>query len=149
MRLIQLVRGHLSVQRMVICGLAGLLVFYHTYTLFDLYLGSGTDLYQGGSGNAHPRFEHVQSVLRVAIIVSLILVVMNSRSGLYAMWAAISSLVATHYWALFFDLPFRFLDDRHPLSYLKGFIIPTVITILYYSMNSQKNARKSRAAGEA
>ncbi len=149
MRLIQFVRGHLSVRRIVICGLAGLLIFYHTYTLFDLYLGSGTDLYQGGIENAHPRFENVQSVLRVTIILSLILVVMNSRLALYAMWAAISSLVATHYWAFFFDLPFHFLDGRHPLSYLKGFIIPTVITILFYSMNSQRNSRKSSAAGEA
>ena len=74
---------------------------------------------------------------------------MNRRFALYAMWAAISALIATHYWAFFFDLPFRFLDGRHPLSYLKGFIIPTMITFLYFSMNSQRNARKSIAAGEA
>ena len=149
MRLIQFVRGHLPVQQIFICGLAGLLIFYHTYTLFDLYLGSGTDLYQGGSGTTHLRFGHVQSVLRVTIILSLILVVMNRRFALYAMWVAISSLVATHYWALFFDLPFRFLDSRHPLSYLKGFIIPTVITILCYSINSKRTSRKSSAAREA
>lgn len=149
MRLIQFVRGHLPVQRIVICGLAGLLIFYHTYTLLDLYLGSGTDLYQGGGRHAHPRFEYVQSALRVTIILSLVLVVMNRRFALYAMWAAISSLVATHYWAFLFDLPFRFLDDRHPLSYLKGFIIPTVITILYYSMHPQQSSHKSTAASEA
>ena len=149
MRIIQLVRRHFPVQRLVICALAGLLIFYHTYTLFDLYFGSGTDLYGGGSRNTHPLFENAQSILRMMIIFSLILVILNRRFGLYGMWVAISALIATHYWAFFFDLPFRFLDGRHPLSYLKGFIIPTVITFLYLSMNSQRNAQKSSAAGEA
>lgn len=141
MRLVQLVRRHFPVRRIVICALAGLLIFYHTYTLFDLYFGSGTDLYGGRSGNAYPLFEHTQSILRVMIVFSLVLVVMNRRFALFGMWAAISALVATHYWAFFFDLPFRFLDGRHPLSYLKGFIIPTVISLLYFSVNSQRNSR--------
>ena len=146
---IQFFRAHLQVRRIVICGLAGLLIFYHTYTLFDLYLGSGTDLYQSGSENVHLRFEHVQSFLRVAIILSLCFVAMNKKFALYAMWATISSLIATHYWAHFFNLPFHFLDGRHPLSYMKGFIIPTVITILFYSMNSQRNSRNPSTASEA
>ena len=149
MRLVQLVRRHFPVRRVVICALAGLLIFYHTYTLFDLYFGSGTDLYGGGSGNAYPLFEHTQSILRVIIVFSLVLVVMNRRFALYGMWAAISALVATHYWAFFFDLPFLFLDGRHPLSYLKGFIIPTVISLLYFSVNSQRNSREPSAASEA
>jgi hypothetical protein len=149
MRIIQLVRRHFLVQRIIICALAGLLIFYHTYTLFDLYFGSGTDLYDDGSRNTHPLFENAQSILRVIIIFNLILVILNRRFGLYGMWIAISSLIATHYWAFFFDLPFRFLDGRHPLSYLKGFIIPTVITFLYLSMNSQRNSQNSSAAGEA
>jgi len=138
----QLIGGPFQVQRMIIGALASLLIFYHTYTLYDLYLGSGTDLYESGSINAHPVFEHGQSVLRVIIIFSLVLVAMNRRLALYGMWTAISALIATHYWAFFFDLPFRFLDGRHPLSYLKGFIIPTVITLLYLSMNSKRSFRK-------
>jgi len=130
---------------MTICVLAGLLIFYHTYTLYDLYLGSGTDLYESGSANTHPLFEHGQSVLRVMIVFSLVLVALNMRFGLYAMWTAISALIATHYWALFFDLPFRFLDGRHPISYLKGFIIPTVITLLYLSMDYKRGSRKREA----
>ena len=145
MRLTQFVHGHHLARRIVICALAGLLIFYHTYTLFDLYFGSGTDLYERGSGNAHPHFQQVQSILRVTIILSLALLVMNRRFALYGMWAAISALVATHYWAFFLDLPFRFLDGRHPLSYLKGFVIPTVITFLYLPMNSKRNSRKSSA----
>lgn len=132
-------------QRVVIFSLAGLLVFYHTYTLCELYVGSGTDLYRGPSADGHSLFEHTQSVLRLAIIVSLVLVAMNRGSALYGMWAAIGALVATHYWAYFFDLPFRFLEGRHPLSYLKGFIIPTVITLLHLSTNSHRNLR-GRAA---
>lgn len=149
MRIIQPARRHLPVRRLVILALAGLLIFYHTYTLFDFYFGSGTDLYGSGSGNTYLLFENAQSILRMVIIFSLIFVILNRRFCLYGMWVAISALIATHYWAFFFDLPFRFLDGRHPLSYLKGFIIPTVITFLYFSMNSQRNARKSGAAGEA
>jgi len=148
MRIIQLVRRHFPVQRIVICALAGLLIFYHTYTLCDLYFGSGTDLYDRGSSNTHLLFQSVQSILRVLIIFNLIILSLNKRFGLYGMWIGISALIATHYWALFFDLPFRFLDGRHPLSYLKGFIIPTVITFLYLSMNFQRSARKSSATDE-
>jgi hypothetical protein len=79
------------------------------------------------------------------IVFSLVLVALNKRFGLYGMWAAISALIATHYWALFSDLPFRFLDDRHPLSYLKGFIIPTVITLLYLSMVYKRGSRGHEA----
>jgi hypothetical protein len=129
-------------QRVVIFALAGLLVFYHTYTLFELYVGSGgTDLYGGPSANGHALYQHTQSILRLLIIVSLVLVAMNRRSALYGMWAAIGALVATHYWAYFSDLPFPFLEGRHPLSYLKGFIIPTVITLLHLSTNSHRSPK--------
>lgn len=132
--------GFFQVGRFIIYSLAGFLIFYHAYTLYDLYLGSGTDLYEGGSTGAHSSFEYVQSILRVAIIFSLLLVLGNKRLALYGMWAAISALVASHYWALFFELPFQFLDGRHPLSYLKGFIIPTVITLLSLSINSHRSS---------
>ena len=128
-------------QRVVIFALAGLLVFYHTYTLFELYAGSGTDLYGGPNANGHSLYAHTQSVLRLLIIVSLVFVAMNRRPALYGMWVGIGALVATHYWAYFFDLPFPFVEGRHPLSYLKGFIIPTAITLLYLSTNSHRNLR--------
>lgn len=128
-------------QRVVIFALAGLLVFYHTYTLFELYVGSDTDMYGGPNANGHALYMHTQSILRLLIIVSLVLVAMNRQSALYGMWAAIGALVTTHYWAYFFDLPFRFLEGRHPLSFLKGFIIPTVITLLYFSTNPRRNLR--------
>ena len=130
-------------QRVVIFALAGLLVFYHTYTLFELYVGSGADFYGGPSANGHPLYMHTQSILRLLIIVSLVLVAVNRRPALYGMWAGIGALVATHYWAYFFNLPFPFLEGRHPLSFLKGFIIPTVITLLFLSTNSHRNLRRA------
>lgn len=135
----------LLVGRLIIFALASLLIFYHTYTLYDLYLGSGTDIYDIGNANAYDLYRHTQSILRVFIISSLVLVVLNKRPALYGMWAAIATLIATHYWAYFFDLPFRFLVGTHPLSYLKGFIIPTVITILFLAINSRRVSGDSAA----
>ena len=138
----QAFEGLLHVGRLTIYALAGLLIFYHTYTLYDLYLGSGTDIYDVGNANTYALYRNIQSILRVFIISSLLLVVLNKRPALYGMWIAIAALVATHYWALFFDLPFRFLEGKHPLSYLKGFIIPTVITILFLSIQSHRDSAK-------
>ena len=134
-----------QIRQLIIGALASLLMFYHAYTLYDLYFGTGTDLYEGSSTGAHAMFVHAQSILRMAIIASLLLVAMNRRFALYGMWIAISALIATHYWALFFELPFRFLDGRHPLSYLKGFIIPTVITLLFLSIQTTRESGKGVA----
>ena len=112
-------------RRLLILVLAGLLIFYHCYTLYDLYLGAGT--------SAHTTFEYVQSVLRVVITISLLLVVIGSRRALWGMWAGILGLIATHYWAHFGNLPVDFTAGRHPLSYLKGLIFPTLITLAFQS----------------
>jgi len=130
------------VGQLIIYALAGLLIFYHTYTLYDLYLGSGTDIYDAGNASTYALYRHTQSILRAFIIGSLLLVVLNKRLALYGMWAAIATLIATHYWALFFELPFRFLEGKHPLSYLKGFIIPTVITTLFLAIHSRREPSK-------
>lgn len=144
MKTMQVFGRSLQPRHLIIGSLAGLLIAYHTYTLYDLYLGSGTDLYGGGSAITHAMYVHTQSILRVSIIASLLLVVMSKRFALYGMWVAISALIATHYWALYFDLPFRFLDGRHPLSYLKGFIIPTVITFLFLSNRTNRESPRAR-----
>jgi hypothetical protein len=121
-------------RRLVILVLAGLLIYYHTYTLFDLYVGTGT--------SAHTIFEYAQSALRVVIALSLLLVVFGSRRALWGMWAGIVGLVATHYWAHLGNLPVDFTKGRHPLSYLKGFIFPTIITLAFHSSSrvGDKNA---------
>ncbi len=110
-------------QSIVILCLAGLLVFYHLYTLGDLYIWAGTSVHTG--------YEYLQSVLRVMIVISLLLVVFGVRPALWAMWLSIGGLVATHYWAHFGNLPVDFTAGRHPASYLRGFIFPTIITCAF------------------
>ncbi|MBD8527364.1 hypothetical protein [Pseudomarimonas arenosa] len=108
---------------LVILVLAGLLVFHHSLMLYDLYLGTG--------GHAQTLFDYVQSLCRLLIIVSLLLVIFGVRWALWGMWFSIGGLVATQYWAHFGNLPVDFTEGRHPLSYLKGFIFPTVITLAF------------------
>ena len=115
----------LLARRLVIFVLAGLLIFYHCLTLYEMYLGN--------SDTAHTLFDDVQSVFRVLITASLLLVVFGVRWALWGMWFSISGLVATHYWAHFGHLPVDFTKGRHPLSYLKGFIFPTIITLAFHS----------------
>ena len=126
-------KAALLFRRGIILLLAGLLIFYHTYTLFDLYLGAGTSV--------HTKYEYVQSTLRVGITLSLLLVVFGSRRALWGMWTAITGLIVTHYWAHFGNLPVDFTQGRHPLSYLKGFIIPTIITLAFYSSNHSTDSK--------
>ena len=123
-------------RRLLILVLAGLLIFYHSYTLYDLYLGAGT--------SAHTFFEYVQSVLRVVITISLLLVAFGSRHALWGMWAGILGLIATHYWAHFGSLPVDFTAGRHPLSYLKGLVFPTLITLAFHS-SGRSNTPDERA----
>lgn len=115
----------LLLRRLIILVLAGLLIFYHCLTLYEMYIATGS--------GAHALFDHIQSVFRVFITASLLLVVFGVRWALWGMWISISGLVATQYWAHFGNLPVDFTEDRHVLSYLKGFIFPTVITLAFHS----------------
>ena len=126
----------LLVRRLIIFALSGLLIFYHSLTLYEMYVGT--------SNTAHTLFDNVQSVFRVLITVSLLLVVFGVRRALWGMWFSISGLVATHYWAHFGHLPVDFTEGRHPLSYLKGFIFPTIITLAFHS--SSRNGESIKDA---
>ena len=123
------------VRRLIVFVFAGLLVFYHTITLCDLYLGAGSSVHTG--------FEYLQSTLRMVISLSLVLVICGQRLALWGMWAGIAGLVATQYWAHFGSLPVDFTAGRHPLSYLKGFIFPTIITLAFHT--GQLECQKSVA----
>ncbi|MBB2487328.1 hypothetical protein H5407_19000 [Mitsuaria sp. WAJ17] len=113
----------LMTRRLLILVLAGLLVFHHSVMLGEALL----DL------DSHPPtlFDVIQWVLRVAIASSLLLVVWGRPRALWGMWISIGGLVATQYWAHFGELPVEFTRGRHPLSYLKGFIFPTLITLAF------------------
>ncbi len=121
-------------RRLIIFVLAGLLIFYHSFTLYEAY---------GGAGNsAHTLFDYLQTVLRMFIIMSLLLVVFGVRWALWGMWFSISGLVATQYCAHFGNLPVDFTQGRHPLSYLKGFIFPTVITLAFHSSSPRGDSNE-------
>lgn len=117
--------GFVIFRRLIIFVLAGLLIFHHSLMLYEMYVGTGN--------SAHTLFDYVQSVFRAFITMSLLLVVFGVRWALWGMWFSISGLVATQYWAHFGNLPVDFTEGRHPLSYLKGFIFPTIITLAFRS----------------
>lgn len=116
------------VARLIIAALAGLFIFYHVTMLIDFARGfeeSDSTLYNG-----------VQAALRVAIIASLTLVALGKRFALWAMWFSIVSLIVTHYWAHFGMVEAGFTIGRHPLSYLKGLVMPSIVTAaLLYRRN--------------
>jgi len=124
-------------RRLIIFVLAGLLIFYHSLTLCEMYFGT--------SNSAHTLFDYVQSVLRMFITMSLLLVVFGVRWALWGMWFSISGLVATQYWAHFGNLPVDFTQGRHPLSYLKGFIFPTIITLAFHSSSRHSDSNEDAA----
>ncbi|WFL76503.1 hypothetical protein P7228_10895 [Altererythrobacter arenosus] len=108
------------VLRLVVLIPAGLLVFYHLTMIYDVLMGRGL------SSNATYNF--VQLALRLSIVVSLVAVVVGKRVALLAMWASIAGLIATQYFAHLGWVQADFTAGRHPLSYLKGFIFPSIIT---------------------
>lgn len=118
---------------LLVLPLAGLLVFYHLVMLYDLMAGRG--LSSDGTYNA------VQGILRLGIVASLIAVALGRRTGLWLMWATIGALIATHYWAHFGGIPNEFSGSRSPLSYLKGLIIPTIITATFLLPRPRLNTR--------
>lgn len=116
-------------QSLVILLLAGLLVFYHLVMLADLWAGRGL--------STDPVYNTIQGVLRLTIVISLAGVILGKRLALYPMWIGIGGLVATQYWAHFGNVPVDFTTGRHPLSYLKGFIFPAIITAAFLYRKTQ------------
>ena len=109
--------------RIVIAALAGLFIFYHITMLYDF-------------ARAHDQtsdaiYNGVQAALRVGIIVSLALVVLEKRFALWTMWFSIGGLIVTHYWAHFGMVEASFTIGRHPLSYLKGLMMPSIVTMAF------------------
>lgn len=117
------------VPRLIIIALASLFIFYHITMLNDFARGfeeSSSALYNG-----------VQAALRLGIIVSLTLVVLGKRIALWTMWCSILGLIATHYWAHFGMVEADFTIGRHPLSYLKGLIMPSIVTAAFLYRRGQ------------
>lgn len=113
---------HLA-QRLIIIALASLFIFYHVTML--------SDFVRWHDQASDALYNCVQAALRVGIIVSLTLVVLGKRFALWTMWFSIGSLIVTHYWAHFGMVEADFTIGRHPLSYLKGLIMPSIITMAF------------------
>ena len=110
-------------QRLIIIALAGLFIFYHVTMLIEF--ARGHDL------TSDALYNGVQAALRAGIIVSLALVVLGKRLALWTMWLSILSLIATHYWAHFGMVEADFTSGRHPLPYLKGLMMPSIVTAAF------------------
>jgi len=111
------------VPRLIILALASLFIFYHITML--------TDFVRGHDQTSDTLYNGVQAALRVGIIASLSLVVLGKRFALWTMWFSIGSLIMTHYWAHFGMVEADFTIGRHPLSYLKGLIMPSIVTVAF------------------
>lgn len=110
-------------QRLIIIALASLFIFYHVTMLADFVRGDGL------TGDA--LYNGVQAALRVGIIASLALVALGKRFALWTMWLSIGGLILTHYWAHFGMVEADFTIGRHPASYLKGLIMPSIVTLAF------------------
>lgn len=110
-------------QSIVILALASLFIFYHITTLIDFA--------HGFEESSSAPYNGVQAALRVGIIASLGLVVLGKRFALWTMWCSIVGLIATHYWAHFGMVEADFTTGRHPMSYLKGLIMPSIVTAAF------------------
>lgn len=74
-------KGKLSkTRRGFIFLLAGLLIFYHIKIVYGLYLG--------GASGVHDTMTNVQSFIRIAVALSLTIVIFGMRFALWGMWSA-------------------------------------------------------------
>lgn len=104
--------------QIIIWLLAGFLITYHTMKIY-----TGLVAADGTLGFA---WSHVDSI-RLWIIGSLLLVIMFKRLGLLSMWLSIVTLVVLNY----LNLPVT-ADTAAQLGLLKGLLIPTIITALFW-----------------
>lgn len=107
--------------------LGGFLMLYHA---MQTYLGLGS------LGENDP-VANIQLGLRVAIIISLFGVILRQSWGVIAMWVSIASLVGTQ---LIFMSGTPWVFDP---SYLRGFIIPALITGCSVGLSKSAATEKS------
>ncbi len=106
----------------IIAILAGFLCLYHTTILYNLFFGA--------SNEAVSTLLTLQALFRTCIIISSIFVIFGNRKALWGMWASISLLIASQYWSYFNNTDVFLESSRNAFSYLRGYIIPSVITLL-------------------
>ncbi|PHZ83671.1 hypothetical protein [Paremcibacter congregatus] len=114
---------YLKTRLAIIFILSGLLILYHLSKVVDLYIAPGIT-------EASPLLL-IQSAVRIAIASTLLLVVFGQKRALWGMWIAITALTVTRYILLLQTEPLSGIEFTTYLSYLRGFIFPTIITLCY------------------
>lgn len=109
----------IKIRMSIIFSLGIVLIAYHLTKISSLYfLNPPID---------YSLLTHFQSLVRVVIIISLFLVILKKKCALFSMWVSILILVITQYITYFSNSP----TDVSVFSYLKGFIFPSIITLLF------------------
>ena len=72
-----------------------------------------------------------QSILRVIILISLILIIKNKKIGIIGMWLGIGLLVLSQFWLVNESTNKLVHSILSGIKPLKGLLFPTLITVLY------------------
>ncbi|WP_372801621.1 hypothetical protein [Lutibacter sp.] len=122
----------------ILYSLIVFLFLYHSFKLYNVYLGIDFMASENVLSTLSTTFNErliikVQSIFRVLILVSLafILIVKNKKIGIIGMWLGIGLLVLSQFWLVSKSTDQLFLSMFSGLKPLKGFLLPTIITILY------------------
>ncbi len=116
---------YLKARLTIIFALSALLILYHVSKIYSVYWGLD-------AANAMT-LTHVQTGIRLIIVISLAYVLLGYKKALWGMWFGIATLTATRYMLLWDTEPTADIEFSVYLSYLRGFISPIIITLLYPS----------------
>jgi len=119
------------------------LFLYHSFKLYNIYLGgdfmtSDNFLNSFAQHISAKTIITVQSAFRISILVSLLLININKRIGLIGMWLGIGLLVLSQFWLVTASNSEEVYTMFSGLRPLKGFILPTIITLLSIKRSKTK-----------
>lgn len=128
-------KKHLTLS-VILYVLIAFLFLYHSFKLYSIHLGqdfmSSESFLNSFTTESKARIMVIaQSFFRVIILVSLVLIVRNKKTGIIGMWLGIGLLVLSQFWMVnesTNELVHSMLSGLKPL---KGLLLPTLITVLY------------------
>lgn len=125
-----------SILSIIIYVLITFLFSYHSFKLYIIHFGEDFMNSESFINSFSSVFKAkiaviAQSVFRVIILISLILIVKSKKIGIISMWLGIVLLVISQFWLV--------NESTNPLVHsilsglkpLKGLLFPTLITVLY------------------
>lgn len=116
-------RKFIKTRRLIIAVFCIFLIVYHISKLLNIYTAA--------SGAEYALIVHMQSLLRMAIIVTATLVIFGKKYALTSMWISITALITTQYIVYFGLVQADMTPVSSAVSYLRGFILPTIITLIF------------------